>query len=283
MKKFTIENTQIEDYLSWCYCKNYSYTTIKSKKHNLYQAFNQMGIKSLEEINNRLLHKYLLNQKLKGIRASSINSKISILKAMSRYLSEELNLTIPIKQANFPKLNEDPARRKYFSREEIDQVVDLACIYDKLLIRLLFETAMRLSEVTTLKVDQVRGREIVVIGKGKKRGVLCISEELANDLDQYVKSKNITGYIFTGLKNGPKKHIGTDAVRIRIKKAFKRAGIYDAYPHAIRHSRATDLKRNGAPNDVIKRFLRHSSIATTEIYMHYFEGPMIEHFDRYTV
>ena len=63
--------------------------------------------------------------------------------------------------------------------------------------------------------------------------------------------------------------------------AFLNAGFEGFYPHVLRHSFATNLQRRGASVAEIKEMMGHSSIATTERYLHEFEGRMEELFEKY--
>ena len=73
----------------------------------------------------------------------------------------------------------------------------------------------------------------------------------------------------------------TATIRKRLRRAFEVAGFNGFYPHALRHSFATDLQRRGASVEEIKEMIGHSSVATTERYLHGFEGRLLELFDKY--
>lgn len=66
-----------------------------------------------------------------------------------------------------------------------------------------------------------------------------------------------------------------------MRAAFKRCGFDDFYPHALRHSFGTDIQRKGADIMVIKEMMGHSNVATTERYIHGFEGQLQLLFDTY--
>ena len=72
-----------------------------------------------------------------------------------------------------------------------------------------------------------------------------------------------------------------NTVRQRLCSAFEWVGFEGFYPHALRHSFATNLQSKGASVEEIKEMMGHSSIATTERYLHGFEGRMEELFDKY--
>jgi site-specific recombinase XerD len=65
-------------------------------------------------------------------------------------------------------------------------------------------------------------------------------------------------------------------IRDDLKDAFAQAGFPDFYPHALRHSFATDLQRRGASVEEIKEMLGHKNIATTERYLHGLDGHLEE-------
>ena len=72
-----------------------------------------------------------------------------------------------------------------------------------------------------------------------------------------------------------------NTVRKWLREAFAAAGFEGFYPHALRHSFATDLQIRGASVMEIKEMIGHESVATTERYLHGFDGRMRELFDKY--
>ena len=61
-----------------------------------------------------------------------------------------------------------------------------------------------------------------------------------------------------------------------IKKYSKKAFDHAVRPHEIRHARATELEENGASVRDIQRYLGHTNLATTEIYLHSDEAKSLE-------
>ena len=114
-----------------------------------------------------------------------------------------------------------------------------------------------------------------------RRGVKAETLGMVTD---YVGRYGITWYLWGvcdgGLTlNGEPPTVNT--VRLRLRRVFEKAGFDGFYPHALRHSFATDLQVRGASVAEIKEMIGHSSIATTERYLHGFEGKMRELFDKY--
>ena len=83
-------------------------------------------------------------------------------------------------------------------------------------------------------------------------------------IEQKVKPVPV-GFLFSNLRG---EHLGSrHAFRI-IREIGKKAGIKDLYPHMLRHTHATNLRRKGADLLLIKEALGHASVMTTEIYAH---------------
>lgn len=258
---------------------------MRGKRYNLYQISRECQVDTFEKFDKEALRRFIdYERQVLKVSAATVNRRIKEVKCIIGWLRDEFELEIPLKLNRVRMLKEGPPRRKFYSREDIYKVIAMADHEDRLLIRMMFEMALRITEAINIKIDDIDGRRVFIIGKGRKAANVYMSEELSEYVNLYIEARGLDGYLF------PAKHaacegkpISKGAASVRIKKAFLRAGISGAYPHAIRHSRATDLQRNGAPNDVIKEFLRHSSVSTTEVYMHYFSDNLERQFDKFTV
>lgn len=101
-------------------------------------------------------------------------------------------------------------------------------------------------------------------------------------IDEYVHKNNIKNYLFPSNR---KKTFGQPItvcnLRNAIKTPFLKAGFKDFYPHALRHSAATDMQFNGATTEDIQTFLRHSDTKVTQRYLHMFDIYSLERYDKY--
>jgi len=142
---------------------------------------------------------------------------------------------------------------------------------DIAVIELLFATGMRISELCTLRLEQVdlTSHKLLIYGKGAKERMLQIgNKDVINILSEYyaVFEKNIasTGWFFTNRLND---RFSEQSVRAMIVKYVELAGIHiHLTPHMFRHSFATLLLEADVDIRYIQKMLGHSSITTTEIY-----------------
>jgi len=154
----------------------------------------------------------------------------------------------------------------YLTQEETKRLVEkVSKERDRLLILLLFQTGLRISEALSLtpKSFQVfEGYPIIhVIGKGKKKRMIACPEVLAYRIRSYCYEKKIqeNERIF-------------DISRVQawkiIKKAGKEAGLTKRiYPHLLRHSDAIErLRQTGNPK-ALQHHLGHSSITMVMRYL----------------
>lgn len=141
---------------------------------------------------------------------------------------------------------------------------------NKALLRLLYATGMRVSEVCNLtwKDVQVRGDsgQVTVYGKGGKTRFILLSKGTWADMIALRGDAQEDEPIFRSQKGG-----GLDrsmVLRI-VKAAAERAGIKgDVSPHWLRHAHASHALDRGAPVHLVQATLGHASLSTTSAYVH---------------
>ena len=144
---------------------------------------------------------------------------------------------------------------------------------DAAVIELLFASGMRISELCTLRPDDINLGDgtILIYGKGdKERRIQIGNESVIHILKEYHTSFNTAIYRcnhFFANQNG--KPISDQAVRRMIKKYSSLASIeMHITPHMFRHTFATCLLEADVDIRYIQEMLGHSSINITEIYTH---------------
>ncbi|MCB1137887.1 MAG: tyrosine recombinase XerC [Leptospiraceae bacterium] len=140
---------------------------------------------------------------------------------------------------------------------------------DQAIIETLYSTGMRISELLSLKLEEVEHLpdRIKITGKGGKQRIVFIGQEARESLSRYMKLRPVlrpaNGALFCNARGGPLTDRG---VRDRMQKYARELGISRLHPHKLRHSFATDLLNEGADIRAVQEMLGHSSLSTTQIY-----------------
>lgn len=156
------------------------------------------------------------------------------------------------------------------TKDEIKDLIDAAgSKKTKLIIKFLYSTGLRVSELINLKLNDLALKQKegwVRKGKGSKDRFFKIPDSLTKDIEDYIKTlDNEEIYLFPGKNNT----LSARNIQKIIQKAAERAGIKkEVSPHKLRHSYATHLLDNGVDIRMIQELLGHSNLSTTQIYTH---------------
>lgn len=169
----------------------------------------------------------------------------------------------------------------FFRPGERERIYDMAKNpRDKLLIRLLWKTGRRISEILQLKIEHIdfENRNIMwnIAKKGREyRRWKPVDSTTLEMLKEYVTGKDVNRYVFESYgKNG---HLTRFRVFQIIRELSEKAGVYyvgtkKPHPHHFRHSFATDIaKKLESPADMIKlkNIMEHSTVGMTEQYLQF--------------
>jgi integrase/recombinase XerC len=167
------------------------------------------------------------------------------------------------------------------SQAEAGQVIDgmdgsePLQLRDRLILELLYGTAIRVAELVGLDLSDVdRGRRVLrVIGKGDKQRMVPYGLPAAEALDSWLNrgrpdwSTPASGQaLLLGRRGGRLDQRTARAVVNRVTAGL--AGGPGLSPHALRHTAATHLLDGGADLRAVQELLGHASLATTQIYTH---------------
>ena len=270
---------QVGEYLAYCEkVRRMTEATMRMKENILERFVRVTGVGSLEELTNEVFNVWVASLTERGVSPRSINTYNAAVLAMVRYY-RGVGVEIPLRIALVGKLKEGQVRRRFYTDEEVNTAISYAGFETGLMIRIMFETWMRIAELTRLKVSDFDGRRVQFIGKGRKPREVYVREDTLMWVREFMRERGVVdGYLFATL-NGEPPTVAT--VRKRLRRPFVAAGFDDFYPHSLRHSFATNLQMRGASVEEIKEMIGHESVATTERYLHGFEGRLEELFDKY--
>ena len=281
MKNLKSIDKQIDEYLNYCEnVRRMSEQTLHGKRWICREFLKTIKIDSLSELSNKHINEWIAEQTARGCSGRTINSRLVNLVAMLRYF-QDMGISFPkLKLRLIVKCKEQPPRRVYYTREQIEQVLRYADHLEWLLIKLCFDCGLRISELRNLRLMNLNGRMVTFIGKGSKARESYMSKEAKNRLDDWIQRNRINDFIWvrTPGKNEP---MSVEDIRYLMRKPFYQAGFKNFYPHALRHSFATDIQKHGASLMETKEMLGHARIETTERYVHGLEGHLEYFFDKY--
>ena len=281
MKNLKSIDKQIDEYLNYCEnVRRMSEQTLHGKRWICREFLKTIKIDSLSELSNKHINEWIAEQTARGCSGRTINSRLVNLVAMLRYF-QDMGISFPkLKLRLIVKCKEQPPRRGYYTREQIEQVLRYADHLEWLLIKLCFDCGLRISELRNLRLMNLNGRMVTFIGKGSKARESYMSKEAKNRLDDWIQRNRISDFIWvrTPGKNEP---MSVEDIRYLMRKPFYQAGFKNFYPHALRHSFATDIQKHGASLMETKEMLGHARIETTERYVHGLEGHLEYFFDKY--
>jgi site-specific recombinase XerD len=145
---------------------------------------------------------------------------------------------------------------------------------NRTLIEVMYACGLRLSEISTLKLDKISFDEeiLVVLGKGNKERMIPFYPACGQLIQLYLKNarplwdKQKSDCLFINQKGTT---LTGRSIETIIKSCCIEAGLGEhVHPHMIRHSFATHLLDNGADLRLVQELLGHQNLSTTQIYTH---------------
>lgn len=295
--KMSIEK-QISKYLVFCKeQKLLSKNSLRAYRIDFYQFIEFMRAHHLEtrsasDIQKEDLRIYIKELLLK-YSTRTCKRKIACIKAFFNYLEYEDIIGVnPFRKIKV-KFKEPQRLPKTMTSNEVESI--LCSLYAKktetsatceeydakrkvACIELLFSTGMRVGELCNLRVDSIDldTSMVRIIGKGNKERMIYIaSHEAVLALKRYEEIRNElhpnAAFYFTS-NNGHR--YCEDSVRKMIHQIGVKILHKRITPHMFRHTFASLLLNNNVDIKVIQELLGHSSITTTQIYIHLTTGKL---------
>jgi len=195
-----------------------------------------------------------------------VNQAVSALKfffATTLHNKNILNgLPRPKKEEKLPDI---------LSQQEVLRI--FKCVHNikhKALLVLTYSAGLRVSEVVSLRVEDIDSTRMLIHvrqGKGRKDRYTILSAIALEVLRDYARKNRLNGWLFPGEAEGT--HITERTAQHVFEVTRDRAGIKkDVSIHTLRHSFATHLLEGGTDLRYIQELLGHKNTKTTEIYTH---------------
>ena len=263
-------------------CRYYEDEAVRFGKY-----LESQGVTEVEEIEAGHVREWQMGQMAAGEAAGTVTKQIAVLRAWFKFLRRQGYLDRDIMaKVTPPKV---PKRLPVFFREsEVERIYSdmYPDTYDgemeKLVLRMLYETGMRRSELAMLRLGNVdlSSKNIKVRGKGNKERIIPIENELAQNISRFLalrkekidemKAAN-EQYEETDrlLVNGKGRAVSDGMIYLIVRRYMAPISTAErTSPHVFRHTFATHMLNEGANIDAIKELLGHSDLGTTEVYTH---------------
>lgn len=275
---------KVKPYLEYCtYRKELDAKTVKAYRIDLTQFFSYVQSTEPEK---ETIEQYI-TELHKKYKQKTIKRKIASIKAFYSYLEEEELVEQNPFRKNKVKFKETIILPRIIPREEIEQLLNYIyaslsslsriqykhSLRDAAVIEVFFATGARVYEISNIRAENINLNSglIRIMGKGGKERYIQISNTAVLDILRKYYAENEpeikkSGYFFI---NNRGKRYTEQSIRLMLKKYTLKAGIQRKItPHMFRHSFATYLIEEGVDVSCVQQILGHSSIKTTQIYIH---------------
>ncbi len=269
--------------------KGFSENTIAAYRNDLSQLASFVEAKaarrgaapSWADVSRKTLLGYLLWLQEKSYAETTRARKVAATRSFFRFLTSEglidqdptehleslsigRSLPRPISESQARRLIEQPSRQ---STPEAKR--------DAAMLRLLYASGMRVSELVSLDLEHINtvDREVRCRGKGRKERIIPVDPATAAAVDDYLATarpalvrSRAEKALFLNRRGDRLTRQGFWQI---LKEYARRAGLeQQVTPHTLRHSFATHMLSGGADLRTVQELLGHANISTTQIYTH---------------
>lgn len=232
------------------------------------QRFFDMITVELDKITTNDIRFYVARRQIDkpDISKVTLNNERRVLNSFFSWCQAEdyilKNPMAAIKQIKTPKLV-----KKAFTELEMEKLRD-ACkdLRERAMIEVLYSTGVRCAELAGMKLTDINGDEVLVLGKGNKERIVYLNARALMSLQKLEEAKKFeSDYLFCSQKS-PYNKLSKGSIEKIIREIGQRAKVPNVHPHRFRRTAATLALNRGMPLEQVSQMLGHSSIETTTIY-----------------
>lgn len=285
---------KIEDFLEYLQVeRGSSPLTIRNYRHYLSRFLLWMESEHIHEgikdINPDVIHNFrVFLTTLPGENKAQLSRRtqsyhVIAMRSFLKWLIRNDFAVMAPDKIDLPKVEERQV--KFLNGEQIDRLLNapsqstIQGKRDKAILEIFFSTGLRVSELCKLNRDKIDfdRREFGIVGKGGKARVVFLSNRAVEWTVKYLNErKDHYKPLFIHHKgkmdaseSDEKMRLTPRSVQRLVKKYVHKMKLpFEATPHSIRHSFATDLLNAGADIRSVQEMLGHKNISTTQIYTH---------------
>lgn len=234
-------------------------------------------VEKSKDVTETNLNSYILDLEKKGMAAATVSRNIASMKAFYLYMLKNGEVTTdPAEHLKAPKVEKKVP--DILSVEEIERLLaqpgerTAKGLRDKAMLELLYATGIRVTELISLRLDDVNWKlDYIICRDRNKERIIPFGSKARKALEHYMKSARAE---LVGEKecdmlfpNCSGESMSRQGFWKLLKQYVKQAGIQmEITPHTLRHSFAAHLVDNGADLHMVQEMLGHSDISTTMMY-----------------
>jgi integrase/recombinase XerD len=267
--------------------KGASANTVAAYRNDLQQLAEYLRSRGdgshLNKVDRTLIQDFILNLKQRKYAETTVARKVAAMRSFFAFLAAEGVISAnPTEGLSSPRVGK--MLPKAITPNEVDELLEQPgkrstpeARRDRAMLELLYATGMRVTELVSLDVINVKldGEHPTVrcLGKGAKERIIPIHEQAIEALQEYlddarpllVRNKNESA-LFVNRRG---ERLTRQGFWLILKGYAKAANLQnDVTPHTLRHSFATHMLRGGMPLRYVQEMLGHANIATTQVYTH---------------
>lgn len=238
--------------------RGYSFNTARQYEASLHKFAKAQKGRRWSEIKKDDIVAYLASEKALGASNNTIIAYISAIRGLYGWMARQYQLTenparfieSPKKSMVIPHTIEDTDIAKAVQNENNRDI--------KLAIMMMATAGLRVTETRRLKYEDINltSGSVIILGKGSKERIVYFPSYITEQIKARGKKE---GELFEGWQDRE--------FRYAIYAAFARIGVRCS-PHQLRHSFASRAVNQGMRLDVLRELMGHTSIATTQRYLH---------------
>ena len=287
-----IEYFLLDEFLTDRYACGASEVTLEDYRNHLRRFFLFCGDLGDPELSRQLLRDYQVYLRDDpSINSVTVRSYCRALKVFLHWLYMEEYIDIDY-SARFRLPKAEKRVIRVLSDSEIRMLLysfptsTYSGVRNRLLVQLMLDSGLRLSEVLLLEAKDISitSRQVIVCGKGAKERIVPLSLDTCDLIAEYLQSYRSFFGSYPGkderfLRCTDGRPISVNAVKNLFRKLKVSTGIERLHPHLLRHTFATGYIRNGGNQAVLKEILGHTTLKMTSVYLHLSDSTIRENFD----